>query len=467
MEDHGKVKHQAKRGLSRRLVLFPVPLQGHINPMIQLANILHSKGFSIIIIHTKFNSPDHSKYPHFTFHFIPDGLLEHETSTSDVPILLKQLNLNCVSPFRDCLASLLSDANDEPVACLIADTIWYFTQDLADSFKLPTIVFRTTSICSLLAFHALPLFHEKGYLPKEDSQLQLPVTEFPPLKVKDIPVIKSQIQGGIDRLIITMMEKVKAASGIIFNSFKELEELELTKTSQDFGIPTFAIGPLHKYFPASSSSLMKQERGAILWLDKQALKSVIYVSFGSIAEMDETQLSEVAWGIANSMQPFLWVIRPGLVQNSQELARLPNGFLEAVDGRGYIVKWAPQQEVLAHPAIGGFWTHSGWNSTLESICEGVPMICSPFFGDQMVNARFANDVWKIGIQLEKGLARGEIERAIRRLMAEKEGKEIRERVMSLKEKIDFCVKEGGSSYQSLASLTDYISSFSISGPVSQ
>lgn len=167
MEDQGKAKLQAKKG--RRLVLFPVPLQGHINPMIQLANILHLKGFSISIIHTEFNSPDHSRYPHFTFYVIPDGLLEYEASTSDLSILIKQLNLNCVSPFRECLASLLSDVNKEPVACLITDSIWYFTQDLANSFKLPRIVFRTTSVCSFSAFHALPIFREKGYLPKEGS----------------------------------------------------------------------------------------------------------------------------------------------------------------------------------------------------------------------------------------------------------------------------------------------------------
>ncbi|KAL3521156.1 hypothetical protein ACH5RR_019305 [Cinchona calisaya] len=447
--------------MGRRLVLFPVPFQGHINPMIQLANLLHSKGFTIIIIHTKFNSPDQSKYPDFTFHIIPDGLAEEhddEASTSDITLFLKQLNFNCFVPFRECLANLLSNVeNEDPISCLITDTNWYFTQDIADGFKLPRIAFRTCSICCFLAYQLLPLFREKGYLQKQDSQLEVRLTEFPPLKVKDIPFMKSRDHRVVDKFIRQMIEKTKAASGLIFNSSKELEENELIKIGQHICIPTFVLGPLHKYFPASSSSLLKQDRTAISWLDKQAPKSVIFVSFGSIAEMDEAQLSEVAWGIANSKQPFLWVIRPGLLQNSQELVRLPNGFLEAEDGRGYIVKWAPQQEVLAHPAVGAFWTHSGWNSTLESICEGVPMICSPFFGDQMVNSRFVNDVWKIGVQLEKGLARGEIEMVIRRLMSEKEGEEIRATAMSLKEKINSSLEEhGGSSNQSLESFIDYI-----------
>ncbi|KAL6128159.1 hypothetical protein ACLB2K_071515 [Fragaria x ananassa] len=103
----------------------------------------------------------------------------------------------------------------------------------------------------------------------------------------------------------------------------------------------------------------------------------------------------------------------------KEMPAILREFHETLNGRGHIVKWAPQKEVLTHQSVGVFWTHSGWNSTLESICEGVPMICTPFFGDQMLNARYASDVWEVGMHLENGLERGEIERAIRSLMMEK------------------------------------------------
>lgn len=282
--------------------------------------------------------------------------------------------------------------------------------------------------------------------------------------MKDIPEISTSHPEGLCCLTGEMMEITKSASGLIFNSFRELEEEEeVNELGKKFRMPTFTIGPLHKYFPASSSSLLEQDESAISWLDSQATKSVIFVSFGSVAEMNGDALVEVAWGIANSMQPFLWVIRPGLVQDSLSQAQphllLPNGFLEATNGRGYIVGWAPQLEVLAHPAVGCFWTHSGWNSTLESLSQGIPMICSPFFGDQMVNSRYVSDVWRIGVTLEKGLERGEIENSIRKLMVDgKEGEEIRERVTSLKKKIDSCLKQGGSSWESLHTLLDYISS---------
>uniref|UniRef100_A0A5B7B0C1 Putative UDP-glycosyltransferase 76C4 n=1 Tax=Davidia involucrata TaxID=16924 RepID=A0A5B7B0C1_DAVIN len=448
-------KTQMQQSRGRRVVLFPVPLQGHINPMLQLGNILHSKGFSITVIHTKFNSPNQSKYPHFTFQPIPDGLSENQVFTPDVLSLFTVLNINCVAPFRDCMTRLL----EEPIACLITDAIWHFTQAVADSLGLPRIVLRTSSLSSFLAFAAFPLLRKKGYLPKQDSQLAALVPELPPLRVRDIPTIGTDLPEDLYQLIECMIKEIKASSGLIWNSFEELEQPALATLGQDFPIPVFPIGPFHKYFPASSSSLLAQDQSSISWLDKQAPKSVIYVSFGSIAAMDETEFLEMAWGLANSLQPFLWVVRPGLIRGSEWIEPLPDGFMEAVSGRGHIVKWAPQQEVLAHSATGGFWTHNGWNSTLESICEGVPMICSPCFGDQMVNARYVSHVWRVGVQLENGLEREEVEKGIKRLMVEREGEEMRERIMCLKEKVNLCLEHGGSSYQSLESLISYMLSF--------
>ncbi|KAL5799884.1 hypothetical protein ACOSQ4_032768 [Xanthoceras sorbifolium] len=349
MENHGDSHLQA--GEKRRVVLFPLPLQ---------------VGFSITIIHTNFNSPSSSNYPHFDFRSIPDGLLETQASTTDAIAFLTLLNVRCVLPFQDCLAELMSlqlplcrepDRIPNTIACLITDAIWHFTQPVADNLKLPRIVLRTSNICSFIAFAALPLLCEK------DSEA--PVPEIPPLRVKDIPMIETQDPEDLYQLIKAMVKQIKASSGLIWNSFQELEEFQ-----------------------------------------------------------------EIAWGLANSRLPFLWVVRPGLVHeaaatdDNQWLECLPKSVLEMLDGgssKGHIVKWAPQQEVLAHASVGAFWTHNGWNSILESICEGVPMICQPCSGDQWVNARYVCDVWRIGLHLERKLERGEIERAIRRVILEVEG----------------------------------------------
>ncbi|KAF3542546.1 hypothetical protein DY000_02008331 [Brassica cretica] len=127
-----------------------------------------------------------------------------------------------------------------------------------------------------------------------------------------------------------------------------------------------------------------------------------------------------------------------------------------VSGKGYIVKWAPQKEVLAHRAIGGFWSHCGWNSTLESLGEGVPMICKPFTGDQKVNARYMECVWRIGMQVEGDPDRGAAERAVRRLMVCEEGEVTRMRAVTLKKKLRLSVRSGGSSHNSLEEFVNFL-----------
>lgn len=163
MEKQTNTQMEQRKG--RRLVLFPLPLQGHINPMLQLANILHSKGFSITIIHTNFNSPSPSNYPHFTFHFINENLTESEATATDLLALLVLLSSKCVEPFRVCLTKVLSDVSEEPVACLISDAILPFTQAVANSLKVPRIVLRTSGASSFLVFAAFPFLRERGYLP--------------------------------------------------------------------------------------------------------------------------------------------------------------------------------------------------------------------------------------------------------------------------------------------------------------
>ncbi|KAH9702171.1 UDP-glycosyltransferase 76F1 [Citrus sinensis] len=440
----------------RRLVLFPLPLQGHISPMLQLANILHSQGFTITIIHTSFNSPNPSSHPHLTFHFIQENLSESEASTDDLVAFVSLLNTKCLVPFRDCLAKLLADVEEEPIACLISDAMLPFTQAVADSLKLPRIVLRTGGASSFVVFAAFPLLKERGYFPIQDSKGQEPVVELPPLKIKDLPVINTRDPETLYEIVNGMVDGAKVSSGIIWNTFEDLEESALATLRQQFSIPIFPIGPFHVCIPASPSSLLTQDQSCIAWLDKQAPKSVIYVSFGSIAAVSEAEFLEIAWGLANCKLPFLWVVRPGLTRGSDCLEPLPSGFMEMVDGRGHLVKWAPQQEVLAHPAVGAFWTHNGWNSTLESICEGIPMICMPCFTDQKVNARYVSDVWKVGLQLENGLKREEIEKTIRRVMVEKQGEEIRSRIFRLKEKANHSWKQGRSSFESINSLVTHI-----------
>nr|GEX51960.1 UDP-glycosyltransferase 76G1-like [Tanacetum cinerariifolium] len=293
---------------------------------------------------------------------------------------------------------------------------------------------------------------------KQDSEYERPVPKYPILKVKDIIKITPNPKG-FGEYNTKVVKQIKASSGIIWNSFIELEAPTLETLNHDFPIPKFSLGPLQMYFPASPSSVLEQDRSFFSWLDAQAPKSVIYLSFGSVARITKLEFLEVAYGLANIDFPFLWVVRPGVVKGSEWLEWLPEKFLEEVGDRGRIVKWCPQQEVLAHPSTGCFWTHSGWNSTLESICKEVPMICSPCVVGQPIIARYVNDIWKISVLLEDGFERVGIERAVKKIMLDEEGEEIRQRISRVKKEVDISFDEGGSSHRSLKSLVDYSSSF--------
>ncbi|KAL4576246.1 hypothetical protein LXL04_012337 [Taraxacum kok-saghyz] len=431
-----------------------------------LANILHTQGFKITIIHTEYNAPNHSNYPHFTFKSISDRFHEIEHQSPLIPpepgYFLSYLNRSCVDPFTNCLTGLLADeSNKGSIACLVTDAVFYFTQAVADTLKIPRMVLRTGSLSCTIAYGVLPIFSQSNKdrfnFTKELGQFtdldnEAPVPEYPLLKVKDVMKMANNPKS-YGEVLNNVLKQMKASSGIIWNTIEELEEPSLKIIRHDFPIPSFTIGPLNKYFSASSSSLIEQDKTILSWLDTQAPNSVIYVSFGSAVHITESVFQEVAYGLANTALPFLWVVR-----GSEWVESLPEKFLEKVGDRGRIVKWCPQQEVLAHPATGCFWTHNGWNSTLESISEGVPMVCSPCFTDQPINARYVSDVWKIGVLLEDGFEKVGIEMAIKRVMADKEGEEMRERISCLKEKVNMSLKEGGSSHRSLKRLVDYISS---------
>ncbi|XP_017983508.1 PREDICTED: UDP-glucose iridoid glucosyltransferase [Theobroma cacao] len=442
-----------------RLVLVPLPFQGHINPMLQLGSILLSKGFSITVIHTAFNSPDPSNHPEFHFVSIPHNLSDQVISSGNLVLLISVLNVNCQAPFQECLVRVVEQQDEqEEIACIIYDELMYFSEAAAKFVKLPSIIFRTTSASTYISRSGILQLKAEGILSLQGSTSQDLVPGLHPLRFRDLPVSKFGIPENFLRLI-SNMSKTRTSSAVIWNTIDVLEQSSLPKIQKQCQVPIFPIGPLHKVAPASSSSLLKEDTGCITWLDQQIQNSVLYISLGSVASIDKKELVEMAWGLANSKQPFLWVIRPGLVDDLEWNKLLPEGFIETVGENGCIVKWAPQTEVLAHGAVGGFWTHCGWNSTLESISEAVPMICRPCFGDQRVNARFVSHEWRTGLQLENPFERGKIERAIRSLMVEKEGEEMRQRAWNLKEMVELCVREGGSSYVSLNQLVELIISF--------
>ena len=201
--------------------------------------------------------------------------------------------------------------------------------------------------------------------------------------------------------------------------------------------------------------LPKEDRSCMTWLDSQPSRSVLYVSFGSFIKLSRDQILEFWHGMVNSGKWFLWVIRSDLIDGEPGVGPVPVELDQGTKERGCIVSWAPQEEVLAHQAIGGFLTHSGWNSTLESMVAGVPMICWPQVGNQQVNSRCVSEIWKIGFDMKDTCDRSTIEKLVRDLMDNKRDK-IMESTVQIAKMARDAVKEGGSSYRNLEKLIEDI-----------
>lgn len=163
METNGR---QERR---RRLVLLPCPFQGHITPMLQLGSFLHSKGFSITVIHCKFNAPNPSNQHSFEFIPIQDGLSGNDISSGDLTRIIKGVNVGCKSHLHECLARIMTQRrggqNEDDVACIIHDELMYVSQAVANSLKLPSIVLRTTCAATSLARTTLLTLKAEGYIP--------------------------------------------------------------------------------------------------------------------------------------------------------------------------------------------------------------------------------------------------------------------------------------------------------------
>lgn len=256
------------------------------------------------------------------------------------------------------------------------------------------------------------------------------------IRLKDFPTfIRSTDHNDVMlKFVLDGTEISLKASAIIYNTIEELER-EVLDALSSMSPPIYTIGPLHLLenqikddsLKSMGSNLWKEAPECIEWLNSKEPNSVVYVNYGSITVMTANQLVEFAWGLANSKQTFLWIIRPDLVAGDS--AVLPPEFVTETKERGLLASWCPQEQVIAHPSIGGFLTHCGWNSTLESISSGVPVICWPFFGDQQTNCWYCCTKWGIGIEIDNDVKRDEVEKLVRELVAGNKGKEMKKRAM--------------------------------------
>lgn len=252
------------------------------------------------------------------------------------------------------------------------------------------------------------------------------------------------------QIIFKAFTDAKGADFFLCNTVQELEQHTISALQAKMRF--YAVGPI---FPTGfTKSLVPtslwSESDCTQWLDKRPHGSVLYVSFGSYAHVAKTDLSEIANGLLLSGVGFIWVLRPDIV-SSDDVDPLPVGFREAIGDRAMIVPWCCQIEVLSHPSIGGFLTHCGWNSILESVWCKVPLLCFPLLTDQFTNRKLVVDDWKIGINLrdKRAITSEEVSEKISLLMRGKSGEEFGDRIKEVKKTVEDAMKGDGSSERNM------------------
>ncbi|XP_014522843.1 7-deoxyloganetin glucosyltransferase-like [Vigna radiata var. radiata] len=461
-------------------VPLPLPVQGHINPLFRLAKLLHLRGFHITFVHTDYNYKRllNSRalkalhvLPDFHFETIPDGLpLTHDAAnvTQDIVSLGKSVRENFLLPFLELLVKLNDSAIAgliPPVTGLVSDFCLTFTTQAAQELALLILLFSPSSATCLLCGVNFRTLSHKGLIPLKDESyltnryLDTKLDWIPGLKnfrLKDLPdfIRTTDPNNFMLKYVIDIAENVLKVSAIVINTSDELESEALRAFSSM--IPSvYPIGPFPSFLNQSpeshleslGSNLWKEDTECLEWLKSKEPNSAVYVNFGSITIMTPEKLLEFAWGLANSKRPFLWIIRPDLVIGGSMI--LSSEFANEISDRGLIASWCPQEQVLNHPSIGGFLTHCGWNSTFESVCAGVPMLCWQVSTDQPINCRSICSEWGIGIEINTDVKRKEVEKNVNELMSGEKGKEMRQKVMQLKKKVEEETRSSGLSYMNL------------------
>ncbi|CAI0422315.1 unnamed protein product [Linum tenue] len=460
-------------------VLLPFPAQGHVNPFMQLAKLLHASGFHVTFVNTEHihrwlvrtRGPESVKgLPDFQFRAFPDGLPPSDKdATQDPHDICHATQHYCLQPFMELMNQLNSTPEDQeavmnpPVTCIVSDGGMTFSTKAAELLGVQHATFWPASACAFLAYLQFDELIRRGISPLQeanltDGTLEKPLEWIPGMnniRLRDMPSYATTMADAAGDIILfhTIKNAVRnslKSSGLIINTFDALEGPVLAAI-------LYSIGPLHllgEQIGSGSdesrsrigSSLWKEDLKCVEWIDRREADSVVYVNYGSFTTISAEQLMEFAWGLAESKRPFLWILRDDVVMGDS--AVLPVEFLEEIKDRGCIANWCPQPQVLSHPAVAVFLTHCGWNSTMESVSAGVPMICWPFFGDQPTNRRYACSEWGIGVELSVDVKRGEIVDLVERVMSTEEGQGMKQRALEWKRRAREAIDAGGSSINS-------------------
>ncbi|XP_047978893.1 mogroside IE synthase-like [Salvia hispanica] len=434
------------------IIVLPYHGQGHINPMLQFSKRLATKGIEITLTTTLSNTKAMaSTNPSCSINFesiYNDHAQGGVAGPSGFKGFLERFEV-AASTNLIHLIKKFQDSNN-PVKCLVYDANIAWASKVADEVAIARASFFTQS-CAFVA-SCYPMHCDLAGVVSPVVP-PLPMPGLPELRLPNLPSLGPQVgrYSPIMRYILSQFDNTEKADWVLFNSFHKLEDEVFNWMSKLW--PVHAIGPTlpslyldnrvqhdHDY---GFNIFNPETHTCLKWLDTKAKGSVVYVSFGSAASLTTMQYSEVAKALLTlTSKSFLWVVKPS------EENKLPSNFKD-IGSSGLVVPWCPQLQVLSHEAIGCFVSHCGWNSTLEAICLGVPVVAMPQILDQVTNAHYVEHVWKVGIKVEsdeEGLCSSEeIRGCVDAIMAGERGGEIRRNVCGWRALAKEAIEEGGSS----------------------
>ncbi|XP_010521940.1 PREDICTED: UDP-glycosyltransferase 71C3-like [Tarenaya hassleriana] len=459
------------------LVVVSVPVTGHLLVMIELAKRLinHDRRIdTITILQWKLPSAPHADIfaqpltasePRIKLislpeiHEPPPLELKHKASEAYVLEFIKKL-----APLvRDALSAIVSSSESVRVVGLLLDFFCVPLVDVGNELDLPSYVFLTCSSGFLSMMKYLPERHRNipSEFDRSSGDEELPIQGY----VSSVPT-KVLPSGLFVResyeAFVELAEKFHRAKGILVNSFTELQPHGFDYFGRLESYPkVYSVGPILSLKDRPNPNQDAAERDLIMrWLDKQPESSVVFLCFGSAGIHGGPQLKEIAQALELVGCKFLWSIRKNPTEETNPCDHLPDGFADRTAAQGMVCGWAPQVEVLAHDAIGGFLSHCGWNSILESLWFGVPVATWPMYAEQQLNA--LTMVKELGLAVELRLdyvsgqgeivAADEIARAVRSLMDGGDGR--REKVKEMAEAARKAVTIDGSSFVAIDRFVD-------------
>ncbi|KAF8018764.1 hypothetical protein BT93_H3615 [Corymbia citriodora subsp. variegata] len=436
------------------LVAMPFPGRGHVNPMMNLCKILvssRSRQHPPLIITFVVTEEwlgyigSHPKPGNIRFATIPNVVPSEQLKAADFPGFYEAVMTKMEAPFEQLL-----DRLHPPVSAFLADVELLWGVGVGNRKNIPVASLWTMSASVFSMFHHFDKILQNGHFPVNFSEHGAQRVEYipgiSPTSVADLP---TRADPRVLKRAVECVTQVSKAQYLLFTSLYELEPQVMDALEAEFSFPVLPVGPTIPFLDICSNHSTNSDNDPdyLSWLDSQPKRSVLYISLGSFLSVSMDQMDEIVAAMNESGVGYLLVARGETPRLNPKCGK-----------RGFVVSWCEQLRVLCHPSVGGFWTHCGWNSTLEAVFAGIPMLTFPIFLDQPSNSKQIVEDWKTGWRVknqadadEELLTGGKIRELVQRFMdlESSKGKEIRKRATEFKEICQRAIAEGGSSNRNL------------------